>query len=312
MPCSPRKAPRRSGSRMTTVEVFAPAKINLALHVTGRRADGYHLLDSLVAFADVGDTIAVEPADRLTLRIDGPFARGLATDADNLVLRAARLFGADCGAAIRLTKNLPVASGIGGGSADAAATLRALSELWQVPLPPPKKVLSLGADVPVCLASGLSRMRGIGERVDVLGISPGMGILLVNPLVPVSTPDVFRGLDRRENPRLEEPVLCPPQTVEGFEDWIGWLSRQRNDLEAPAIALQPVIGQVLEELRGLKGCLLARMSGSGATCFALFDQDRHLDGDDFQAAHPDWWAAETEGLPRRFDPLSARWLTAGH
>lgn len=293
-----RKVRRRSASRMMPSEAFAPAKVNLALHVTGRRADGYHTLDSLVAFVGVGDMIAVEASDSLTLDIDGPFARDLATDPDddNLVLRAARLLSADRGASIRLTKNLPVASGIGGGSADAAATLRALSRFWQMPLPPPVKVLSLGADVPVCLTSSLSRMRGIGERVDILGSTPPVRILLVNPLVQISTPAVFSALECRENPSLEEPVACPLRSAEGTGDWIDWLSRQRNDLEAPAIALQPVIGQVLEELHALRGCRLARMSGSGATCFALLDDDHPFDGEGFRASHPGWWVAETSGL----------------
>jgi 4-diphosphocytidyl-2-C-methyl-D-erythritol kinase len=271
---------------MTTVEAFAPAKINLTLHVTGRRADGYHLLDSLVAFADLGDTVTASPAGALTLEIDGPFAKGLSAGADNLVLRAARLFGSRQGAAIRLTKRLPVAAGIGGGSADAAAALRALSALWERPLPAPEQLLALGADVPACLASEACRMRGVGEDVAP-GAGPRAAIVLVNPGTAVATPAVFRALDRRENPGMP----TPPRAGVGHEDWIVWLAAQRNDLEAPAIALAPEIGEILGAVGAQPGCRLARMSGSGATCFGLFDGDARGPAADLKRAHPEWWVA---------------------
>ncbi|MEZ5777613.1 MAG: 4-(cytidine 5'-diphospho)-2-C-methyl-D-erythritol kinase [Paracoccaceae bacterium] len=270
-----------------TAEAFAPAKINLALHVTGRRGDGYHLIDSLVVFADLGDRISVTSADRLTLEIVGPEAAPLVAEPDNLVLRAARAFGGKRGAAIRLEKHLPVASGIGGGSADAAAALRALSSLWDRPLPAPDAVLSLGADVPVCLVGAPARMRGIGGHLTPLPPLPeGLALLLVNPRIPVSTAEVFRILETPGNAPL-------PDILPDFNDMAGfaaWLAAQRNDLEPPAIAHAPVVGDVLSALRSV-GPLMARMSGSGATCFGLFDR---LTGAQDAAkaittAKPDWW-----------------------
>ncbi|MCU9848290.1 4-(cytidine 5'-diphospho)-2-C-methyl-D-erythritol kinase [Defluviimonas sp. WL0024] len=246
-------------------ESFAAAKVNLTLHVTGRRADGYHLLDSLVVFAGTGDRIRVSESESLGLTITGPEGAGLDAGADNLVLRAARAFEVERGAAIELDKQLPVASGIGGGSADAAATLSALARLWNLPLPAPDAVLALGADVPVCLAGRPARMRGIGERLDPVGGLPeGLALVLVNPRVAVPTPAVFAALERRDNPPITEiPKGCDAT------DFALWLAVQRNDLEAPAIAIAPVIAEVLAALRACGG-LLSRMSGSGATCFGLF------------------------------------------
>ncbi|WP_372834971.1 4-(cytidine 5'-diphospho)-2-C-methyl-D-erythritol kinase, partial [Puniceibacterium confluentis] len=173
-------------------EVFAPAKVNLTLHVTGRRADGYHLLDSLVVFADIGDTVSVEASDRLSLAVDGPMAVGVPVDDSNLVLRAARFLNPERGAAILLTKHLPAASGIGGGSSDAAATLRALSELWGVPVP--RDVLALGADLPVCMAPGAQRLAGVGDVLTPVPGLPDCDILLVKPGVSVATPQGVRAL----------------------------------------------------------------------------------------------------------------------
>lgn len=280
---------------MTEVEVFAPAKINLALHVTGKRPDGYHLLDSLVAFATCGDSVIVRSSDRLSLSIEGPFAAGLLAEEDNLVLRAARFLAPDRSAEITLVKRLPVASGIGGGSADAAAALRALGTLWGVPLPAAQESAVLGADVPVCLASSFARMSGIGEEIEALGAPPDLAMVLVNPGVAVSTPTVFRGLARKDNPRLS-PM---PSAQSG--DWMSWLTRQRNDLEAPAIAAAPVIASVLSELRSLPGCALARMSGSGATCFGLFEGTVPADAlAALRARHDGWWVAETRLSQKSF------------
>ena len=266
----------------------ARAKINLTLHVTGQRADGYHLLDSLVVFADLGDRISVAPADDLALVINGPEGAGLAADGDHLVRRAARAGGASQGAAITLDKRLPVASGIGGGSADAAATLVALSRLWRMGLPDGGAVLRLGADVPVCLAGHPARMQGVGEVVTPLPHPlPAAHLVLVNPRVQVSTPAVFKGLARKDNP----PMPADLPRLKSLPELAAFLMMQRNDLEAPAMAAQPVIGQVKAALGGQPGCHLARMSGSGATCFGLF-------GDPLTAAaaarairttHPDWW-----------------------
>jgi 4-diphosphocytidyl-2-C-methyl-D-erythritol kinase len=270
------------------VERLARAKLNLALHVTGQRADGYHLLDSLVVFADLGDAIAVEPAAGLGLSIDGPMAAGLSAGEDNLVLRAARLLGPGRGAAIRLTKRLPVASGIGGGSADAAATLSALAELWGVALPDADRVLTLGADVPVCLAGRPARMQGIGEVVTPLAAPlPPAAVLLVNPGVAVSTPEIFRRLRRKDNAPL-------PASLPGFASLAhlaDFLSAQRNDLQPPAEALAPVIGTVIAALAAEPGARIARMSGSGATCFALFDriEEARAAAARLKADQAGWW-----------------------
>ncbi len=266
----------------------APAKINLALHVTGQRSDGYHTLDSLVVFAPLGDVVTVRAADALTLEITGPFADATPRGADNIVTRAARLIGADRGAAITLTKTLPVASGIGGGSADAAATLRALARLWQVPLPPPEAVLGLGADVPVCLAGRPARMRGIGEVLDPLAGPVPVQMVLVNSGIAVSTLGVFALLSQRENPSLPDiPGLATARDTARFA------ARCRNDLQPPAEALVPAVGATLSAIRATEGCLLARMSGSGATCFGLFADAAARDAahQALMHAHPDWWVA---------------------
>ncbi len=263
-------------------EEFAPAKINLTLHVRGRRADGYHLVDSLVVFADFGDRVRVSPAGGgLRLRVNGPMAGGVPVGAQNLVLRAARLAGVE-NVEITLEKHLPVAAGIGGGSSDAAATLRALRRSHGLRLPDPAL---LGADVPVCLLACSARMSGIGDKVvPVCGIPP-LPAVLVNPGVAVRTPDVFAALKRRDgSPMPQLPAFG------GVADCATWLAGQRNDLEAAAVGLAPVIGQVLDVLRGA-GAALARMSGSGATCFGLFSgmEDARLAARRIAAARPGWW-----------------------
>ena len=266
----------------------APAKINLCLHVTGQRPDGYHLLDSLVVFADVGDVIEVRAAPTLSLRVIGPQARDLPVGEDNLVLRAARAFAGTAGAAITLTKNLPVASGIGGGSADAAATLRVLARLWDLPLPDADRVLQLGADVPACLAGRALRMQGIGERLAGVPGLPKAYLVLVNPGVAVATPAVFKALPSKNNPAMPDlPVFATAAEL------AQWLAAQRNDLEAPAMALAQVIGAVKQALAAAPGCLLARMSGSGATCFGLFADQAQAQSARaaISAAQPEWWVA---------------------
>lgn len=246
------------------VQRIARAKVNLALHVVGRRADGYHLLDSLVAFADFGDVVTVEPAPSLSLSITGPMAAGLSAGPDNLVLKAAQMLGNPLGAAITLEKRLPIASGIGGGSADAAATMQALGALWGCALPDAGQVLALGADVPVCLAGQSCRMAGIGDQISPIALPPAH-LVLVNPGVGLSTAAVFGALLRRDNPPL--PPAAPMPDAVALAAYLGHC---RNDLEAPALSLVPQIGAVLAALQGQTGCLLARMSGSGATCFGLF------------------------------------------
>lgn len=268
---------------MTAVEAFAPAKINLTLHVTGRRTDGYHLIDSLVAFAEIGDRVTVSPAPAASLMVTGPMAEDVPEGPDNLVLRAAALIGVP--AAIRLEKHLPVAAGIGGGSSDAAATLRALAQMSgrQVPT----DVLMLGADVPVCLLARAARMRGIGEEVSPMAAMPPVQAVLVNPGLPVSTAEVFRRLQKPDNPPM--PDRLPDW--QSADHLIRWLSAQRNDLEAAALAEQPVIAQVIARLSRTPGCLLARMSGSGATCFGLFAEAEkaHSAARAIAAACPAWW-----------------------
>ncbi len=246
------------------IEAFAPAKINLTLHVTGQRDDGYHRLDSLVMVTDVGDRLTVEEASETSLAVVGPMAAGVPTDRSNLVIRAAELLGVT--AQITLHKSLPAMAGIGGGSSDGAATIRALCQLYDLPFPDRETLSTLGADVPVCMEPELVRMRGIGEQIDHLDAPPDWSMILVNPRVSVSTPRVFSAMGERNNPLMSEP----------FPDWgdfdstVAWLSAQRNDMQEAAVSLQPVIGRVLVRLGETDGCALARMSGSGATCFAIY------------------------------------------
>lgn len=278
---------------------FAPAKINLALHVTGRRAGGYHLLDSLVVFAAIGDSIVATRSDLPGLDIDGPFADGLDTGPDNLVHRAARAHEAAGGRVgnlrLRLTKRLPVASGIGGGSADAAATLRLLAAIAPLPAGQPDAApaiaATLGADVPMCLRSTPLRATGIGERLAPVPSLPRLPIILVNPGVAVSTPAVFQRLERADNPGL--PAF-PPEFAD-IAALAHWLRATRNDLEAPATAALPVIDDVLTTVRAAANCLLARMSGSGATVFGLFADDEAATSAAARIAalHPDWWVVAT-------------------
>jgi len=272
---------------MTAVKAHAPAKINLTLHVTGRRSDGYHLLDSLVVFADFGDLITVRPATVSRLAVTGPMAAGVPVDADNLVLKAAALI--DVTADITLEKHLPSAAGIGGGSSDAAATLRALCDMTGVAMP--RDVLVLGADVPVCLAPRAARMRGIGEDVTPLAGVPPLYAVLVNPRVVVSTPGIFAGLTQRDNPAMSDPL----PTWADAAAFMCWLGEQRNDLQGPAIAAEPIIAEVLEALLDTPGCQLARMSGSGATCFGLYDRAESAAAAAGRLAQdrPGWWAKAT-------------------
>jgi 4-diphosphocytidyl-2-C-methyl-D-erythritol kinase len=265
----------------------APAKINLTLLVTGKRPDGYHLLDSLVVFAGAHDCLSAAPADELSLGIGGPFGAKLVAEPDNLVLRAARALAASAGlrpgAQLRLEKHLPVASGIGGGSSDAAAALRLLSRMWGVPIPD-GLAATLGADVPVCLDPRPRRMAGIGEILTAAPRIPACGILLVNPGLALATKAVFAARDAA----FSTPACFPdawPDTAALAADLACW----GNDLQPPAIKLCPAVGTVLETLRAMPGCRLARMSGSGATCFALFDTPAEAHAAAALVARPDWW-----------------------
>jgi len=271
----------------------APAKINLFLHVGDKRADGFHPVQSLAVFTDLGDCLTLETAFGLSLTIDGPFAKGLDGESDNLVLRAARALDSQ-GAKLTLTKNLPVASGIGGGSADAAAALRGLRQLWSVAKDDVTLrdiAAGLGSDIPVCLLSQSCFMEGRGEILRPAQSMPRVPMLLVNPGVPVPTKDVFAALKDRSGVEM----ALPRGRFSDTADLLRFLETTRNDLEEPARRLQPVIGEVLARIAALPGALVARMSGSGATCFAIFADDDCCAraADMLKQAHGDWWIAPT-------------------
>jgi 4-diphosphocytidyl-2-C-methyl-D-erythritol kinase len=283
------------------VHRVAPAKINLALHVTGRRDDGYHLLDMLVVFADYGDRISVEQAHHDSFSIDGRFAHGIPLDSRNLVIRARdalkQYAGGDLApVTIHLEKNLPVASGIGGGSSDAAATLLALNDIWQLGLDLDTLAelgLKLGADLPMCLhgaALGTPLVaRGIGEQLTKLRQMPALPMLLVNDGTAVATPDVFGALTKRDNASLPSP------SESGIETICAYLGSTRNDLLPAALTLAPQISNKLDLLR-MQGALFAQMSGSGATCFAIFNDQQSADDAacKIRAQEPDWFVVSTQ------------------
>jgi 4-diphosphocytidyl-2-C-methyl-D-erythritol kinase len=276
-----------------TIERLAPAKINLALHVLGRRADLYHELDTLAVFADFGDRVAVSAADKITLSIGGPFAGHAPPGAENLALRAAlrleQKTGFAGGAAIRLDKHLPAGAGFGGGSADAAATLLALDELWGLSLGPEGlKAIgeALGADVAMCLEGRALRARGAGERIAPLRGWPPLPLVLVWPGSPVSTAAAFGSLTSRQNPPLPDPPAAPDPVALAT-----WLADCRNDLEEPALRLASDVVTALARLRATPGCVLARMSGSGSGCFGLYptSAEAKAAADALRQTDPDWW-----------------------
>lgn len=270
----------------------APAKVNLYLHVLRRRQDGYHDLDSLVVFAPAAaDRLHFTPAPWLRLELAGPFGKALAGEPDNLVLRAARAAaeaaGRPAAVAIRLEKNLPPASGIGGGSADAAATLRVLGRWWGLSAATLHAIAArIGADVPVCLAGTPARLQGTGTELAPAPALPPFGLLLVNPGIAVPTGAVFRSL----GPPRGRPAPLPAAWTDAGA-MAGDLARCTNDLEAPALRIAPVIGEVLSALRRLPGVLLARMSGSGATCFGLFASPAEARDAAARLAGSGWWIA---------------------
>ena len=275
----------------------APAKINLFLHVGQRRADGFHPLQSLAVFTNLGDVLEIEEAPDLSLSVQGPFSKGLEGEGDNLVLRAARSLLEDAGpgsggARLTLTKNLPVASGIGGGSADAAAALRGLSALWGRDGQDLRGIAAqLGSDIPVCLESAVAFMEGRGEILRPVQSVPFVPMLLVNPGVAVPTRDVFAALETRSG----VDMALPGGNFQDTADLLRLLDATRNDLEPPAITLQPVIADVLNAIAALPGALLARMSGSGATCFGIFADAECCDraARTLGQAHPGWWVEPT-------------------
>jgi 4-diphosphocytidyl-2-C-methyl-D-erythritol kinase len=281
----------------------ARAKVNLTLRVVGRRVDGYHDLESVVAFADCADRLTLTPGADLILTTSGPMAQACGETADNLVLKAARLLsdrvpGLKTGS-FALEKVLPVAAGIGGGSADAAAALRLLARLNDLAFDDERLLevaLQTGADVPVCVASCACDMTGVGETLTPLNI-PKLPSVLVNPRIPIATKDVFEALNLRHGELLigaTDVVMQAPSWPDGersVTDWIEALATGTNDLEAPAARIEPAVGQVLAALQETHGVRLARMSGSGATCFAIFenDADAQVAGQKMMREHPAWW-----------------------
>jgi len=278
------------------------AKVNLTLRVIGRRTDGYHDIESVVAFADCADRLTLTPGSELSLTMSGPLAQACGDSSDNLVLKAARLLaervpGLKAGS-FTLDKILPVAAGIGGGSADAAAALRLLAKLNGLSLDDERLLevaLETGADVPVCVASRACDMTGVGETLAPLSL-PIIPCVMVNPCVPVATRDVFTALGLRSGELLVGATdvlggIDWPQPGASVEDWVEVLAEGVNDLEAPATRIQPVIGEVIAALNATNGAWLARMSGSGATCFAIYENtaDAGRAAGKIQRDHPEWW-----------------------
>ncbi|TAJ88232.1 MAG: 4-(cytidine 5'-diphospho)-2-C-methyl-D-erythritol kinase [Reyranella sp.] len=279
--------PSRAADRAVPL---ARAKVNLWLNVVGRRADGYHLLDSLVAFTDLADELDVSAASDLSLEIVGPGAAALQEEADNLVLKAARRLAGRAGlaprAALRLTKRIPVAAGVGGGSADAAAALLALVDHWRVAMPQEELfelAAELGADVPMCLAGRAALVSGVGERLEPAPRLPACAILLVNPGVPLPTPQVFAARQGAFSAERAAPTAWPDLAAFGRE-----LAARGNDLTEAAISLRPEIAEILQALQHSDSIVHAAMSGSGATCFGLYatiDAARRAEAE----LPPSWW-----------------------
>jgi 4-diphosphocytidyl-2-C-methyl-D-erythritol kinase len=285
---------------MAAVSGRAPAKVNLFLHVGPLEADGYHPLASLVAFADVGDHLTVEPAERLSLAVCGPFAGAIDGESDNLVLRAMRALGASAGIGepglrIILDKQLPVAAGLGGGSSDAGAALKLARDTLGLPLDDAalaEIAAGIGADGPMCLHARAAWAEGRGDVLSFETGLPQLPALLVNPGVASSTGAVYRAFDERVTGAADRPG--PPSAWDPASI-IAWLAAQRNDLQAPAVSLAPAIGEALAATADLPGACLTRMSGSGATVFALFDTAAAAGaaGAALSARRPGWWVRPT-------------------
>ncbi|PUB15586.1 4-(cytidine 5'-diphospho)-2-C-methyl-D-erythritol kinase [Yoonia sediminilitoris] len=278
----------------------APAKINLTLHITGQRDDGYHLLDSLVVFANVADQLTARRGPAFDLTVSGPFAQGVPTDDSNLIMRAARMLAqvrnVRDGAAITLEKNLPHAAGIGSGSADAAATVKLLADLWGVPTlaPSTPEIVALGADVPVCMRSPApARMSGIGDLLGPLPALPSCALVLVRPPVDVPTGAIFKALTNRTGTAMD-----PLPSDLNLDAMIDWLQAQRNDLAAPAIKIAPDIGKAIAKLNAMPAVRYAGMSGSGATCFGIVKDmgTARQVARTMQLSHMGWWVAPAEVL----------------
>ena len=283
-----------------TLVEYAPAKINLTLRVVGRRDDGYHLLESVVAFAGVKDRLSLTPGPILSLKVSGPNAKAAGALSDNLVLRAARALAVEIEGLklgrFALTKNLPAAAGIGGGSSDAAAALRLLARANRIKLSDSRLLrvaASIGADVPVCVDPKPRVMRGIGEILSKPLSFPPLAAVLVNPGVAVATKDVFAALHRAG--RKPQPAAQAQRVPRRRDELLAYVSRRANDLEAPALELAPAIAGVISELQATAGCDLARMSGSGATCFGLYRSAHSAAAAAraIAASHRNWWVCAT-------------------
>ena len=248
------------------INSFAAAKVNLALHVRGLKSNGYHELHSLVTFANIGDIIEVRPSNELKLTIEGPFADNVPKDTDNIVIKAAKFLLPDGKAHINLIKNLPVEAGLGGGSADAAATLRSLSKLWNIPIPKTPEVL--GADVPICLLKETAIVQGIGEKITPVSIPSNLHIVLIKPNIGLSTAKVFNNLKNKHNEKM-----CTFKGTDSIEEFANYLNKLRNDLLQTSITIAPLLRDIINFLNVQNGNYYTQMSGSGTTCFGLFDDE---------------------------------------
>jgi len=248
------------------IKSFAAAKVNLALHVRGLKSNGYHELHSLVTFANIGDIIEVRPSNELKLTIEGPFADNVPKDTDNIVVKAAKFLLPDGKAHINLIKNLPVEAGLGGGSADAAATLRSLSKLWNIPIPKTPEVL--GADVPICLLKETAIVQGIGEKITPVSIPSNLHIVLIKPNIGLSTAKVFKNLKNKHNEKM-----CTFKGTDSIEEFANYLNKLRNDLLQTSITIVPLLRDIINFLNVQNGNYYTQMSGSGTTCFGLFDDE---------------------------------------
>ncbi len=283
-----------SSAALQSFSLLAPAKINLFLHITGRRDDGYHLLQSLMIFVDVGDVLTFAPYDGLFIDVDGPFAGDLSVSPhDNLIYKAAQLLAAEYNVHARgrivLTKNLPVAAGVAGGSSDAATALRGLVRLWRLPEESErlqKIARQLGADVPACIAHKPVWAEGIGEKLTWMPHLPQFHLVLVNPMVPAPTPEVFR----KFRTRLSAPLQYSGRR-KSLQEWVADLGRYRNDLTEAALLVAPQIRDVLDAIAATPSCHFARLSGSGATCFGVYESAAAATAavNKLRMSHPDWW-----------------------
>ena len=277
-------------------EEKASAKVNLCLQIVGQKSNGFHLLDSIVGFTEFGDHLSFKKSDKLELTVKGAFSDQIPVDRSNLILKAAELVrtlnNIKTGAHIILTKNLPPSAGLGGGSSDAAATIRGLSRMWGTDLPEIHDLMKIGSDLPVCINQKTQHMKGFGDVFNVVNTFPNLPILLVNPLKKVSTQTVFRKLENKKN----SPLSKYEKLFQTKKDWINWLLLQRNDLMEPAVSIEPVISEVLQFISNQISVEKVSMSGSGATCFGVFENkhDCDLAMKKVRRERPEWWSVSTE------------------